>query len=277
MIYYMKNKINIIFDIDDTLVHTEYNKTYHDKYIRLNNEIQYIITNKSLTFIRDYTYDLLNYCFNYFNVGFWSTGTEKHILPIIKKLIPNKNDYNKINLLLCRHRYNPQNTIYKNILTKKKYKISDYNYYPIKPLDLLFENPDFKKKFNKNNTILIDDSAFHVSINPNNSIFIPTFCYQHNDNILFELLIFLDKNKNKKNIKNLIKNFYDYKNNKSKCYHKKMKKLNLSFGDLVKYKNKDVYIIKNSKNKVNIYLIDDKKILFNIPRNEIIIPEFYTI
>ena len=78
-IYYMPNKINIIFDVDETLIHTVY-----DDWITINKETKHIITNNRLTLIRDYCSDLLDFCFKHFNVGFWSTGTPKHILPIIK-------------------------------------------------------------------------------------------------------------------------------------------------------------------------------------------------
>ena len=44
----MPNKINIIFDVDDTLIHTVY-----DDWITINKETKHIITNNRLTLIRD--------------------------------------------------------------------------------------------------------------------------------------------------------------------------------------------------------------------------------
>lgn len=259
-IYYMPNKINIIFDVDETLIHTVY-----DDWITINKETKHIITNNRLTLIRDYCSDLLDFCFKHFNVGFWSTGTPKHILPIIKNVVPDKDNYKKINLLLCRTHWDNKHTTYQNLLTKKKYKIVKYNDNLVKPLDFLFTHTDFKRVFNIKNTLLIDDNPAHVGINPYNCIYIPKYCYENNDTILLELLIWFDKNKNKNNIKDFIKLFYNLKGEGFNCFRNTKSSRKLKFGDYVSHLNDDCYIIKIHKNnKYDIYNRDKHSVIKNI-------------
>ena len=249
----------IIFDVDNTLVHT----VYESDWITIKKETKHAITNNKLMLIRDYCSDLLDYCFKNFNVGFWSTGTPKYILPIIKNLVPDEDNYKKIKLLLCRTHWDNKQTTYQNIFTKKKYKILNYNDRLVKPLDFLFTNIDFKRQFNKKNTLLVDDRSEQIGINPYNSIHIPKYCYENNDTILLELLLWFDKNKN---IKDFIKIFYNLKGEGFNCYHNTKTSRKLKFGDYVNYSTEnDSYIIKIHKNnKYDIYNIEKQLVIKNV-------------
>jgi len=257
----MPNKINIIFDIDDTLIHHLTAPTW----ITIKKETEYAITNNNLTLIRDYCRDLLDFCFNNFNVGFWSTGTPKHILPIIKNIVPNQENYKKINLLLCRTHWDNKQITYQNILTKKKYKIVKFNDRLVKSLDFLYTHPDFKRMFNSKNTLLVDDNPDHIGINPYNSIYIPKYCYENNDTVLLELLLWFDQNKDKKNIKDFIKIFYNLKGEGFNCLRNTKASRKLKFGDYVSHLNDDCYIIKIHKNnKYDIYNRDKHSVIKNV-------------
>ena len=56
----------------------------------------------------------------------------------------------------------------------------------------------FIQKYLIKNTLLIDDLSTNVSVNPLNSVFIPRYCYKKQDNVLFELFLWLDSIKNTK-------------------------------------------------------------------------------
>ena len=90
------------------------------------------------------------------------------------------------------------------ILKIKKFKINKLNDKICKPLDFIFTNENYKKKFNKNNTIIVDDNPIHIAINQRNSIFIYPWCrYDKNDDKLLKLIEIMKKNKNIKNINEL--------------------------------------------------------------------------
>lgn len=209
-------KHNIIFDLDATLIHSieEYSN------ISIKEPTKFVILNFKkypyLTLLRNHMYELLEYCFENFNVGFWSAGEVGYVNKIIEKII-SKKYISKINIILARKSMTSKYCVYQNKLTKKNYKINFYNGQIVKSLDLLFESPDFKRKFNKKNTILIDDYSHNISINPLNSIHIPQFCNNKQDDILLELLEWFKKIKKRKNVQTCIKNFYKFKGVSYEC------------------------------------------------------------
>ena len=60
----------------------------------------------------------------------------------------------------------------------------------------LFNNPLFSKKYNINNTIIIDNNPFVTAINPNISILIPSFYSNKNDKYLLHIIEWLKLLKN---------------------------------------------------------------------------------
>ena len=260
--------MNIIFDLDKTLIHS----ISEDQFTDMKDISEFCILKLKdisyLTYKRRYYDILLDYCFNNFKVGFWSAGTPSYILPIIKNIV-SKENFKKITIILGRTKYTKKYTIYQNYLTKKKYKINNYNDNIVKSLDLLYENKDFKRIFNKKNTLLVDDYSHNISINKLNSIHIPAFCSNKQDNILLDLLLWLIKNKNKKNIQRCSKDYYTYDIESYNCRDKKNYN-KYGLGEYIKYNNKDGVIINiNNNNTYNIISYDTFKIINNIKYSNI--------
>ena len=65
----MTKKINVIFDLDETLV-----QMGEENY---NNQGIHIKQNKFL-FIRPYCKELIDYCYKNFRVSFWTSGSAKY-------------------------------------------------------------------------------------------------------------------------------------------------------------------------------------------------------
>lgn len=253
-----KSKLNVIFDIDDTLIHSYFNKKNDRNFsegIYHNTEYELLKTTSGksfIYFIRKYTMFLLNYCFKHFNVGIWSNGNHKYIIPLLKNILT-KSQYDKLNIIISATNISDKYTEYKNLKNNKKFKINVFNKTRPKPLEYLYEN---YKKFNPKNTLLIDDGSYNISVNPLNSIFVPMYCLKNEDNYLFDVFEWLNKHSKKKDIRKIPKNIFDYNNNiNSECfvddkYYLSNDKLNI--GDFVEYDNVIGYITDINKNKCNI-------------------------
>jgi hypothetical protein len=196
------NKLDIIFDIDLTLVESIYVDSFNrakidsivkdmdkDKYffiklpIRLptskktkmsnqesnGNETKTkkstnLSFNEFIVFIRPYAKLLLNWCFNNANVSFWTAGTTNYAITILKNLLTTT-QFNKIRLILTR---NAINGTFINLKTRQTYKPLNNAGFLVKNMDLLFSHSDFKKfRFAKSTTYLIDDLDVNYDINKN--------------------------------------------------------------------------------------------------------------
>ena len=267
------NKLNIIFDLDETLLktliykeginymnsdkNTEY-KSYH-----INRKTKY-----RNVFIRNHSIFLLDYCLKHFNVGIWTSApiADKEIE--LKKIFP-KEMYDKFNVIIGRTSHDLSKMFFKDIKNNKKIKLYKYNNFCGKNVDFLFEDKFYSKIFNPKNTLLIDDGQHTISISPLNTIYIPKYCYSKNDNYLFDLYLWLKKNKNTKNIQKIEKiKFHDYKKNfKSDCQNKEIYKLiktkKLKLGDYIQFKQKDKdingFITYKNKNIYNVVEYDKMK------------------
>lgn len=257
-----KSKLNIIFDIDDTLIHSYFNKQNDRNFsdgIYHNTEYELFKTTSGkpfIYFIRKYAMFLLNYCFKHFNVGIWSNGNHKYVNPLLKKILT-KSQYDKLNIIISATNINNKYTEYKNFKNNKKFKIDVFNKIRPKSLEYLYEN---YKEFNPKNTLLIDDGSYNISVNPLNSIFVPMYCLKNDDNHLFNIYQWLNKHGKKKDIRKIPKNIFDHnKNINSGCFIDDKYNLSnnkLKIGDFVEYNNKGKYIIGYitdiNKNKYNI-------------------------
>ena len=192
------NKLNVIFDIDDTLIHTYLNR--EDQRLRSNGiaeNTEYSLFNAKdgtsrVYFIRNYTHFLLNYCLEKFNVGIWSVGRDGYIIPLLKDLLTEQ-QYKKLNIIISSKKRSDKYTEYIDDKNKKTFKIDILNMKPVKPLQYLFDDKSYSRIFNPKNTILIDDSAFNISVNPLNSIYVPMYCIKKKENYLFNVYQWLDK------------------------------------------------------------------------------------
>lgn len=195
-------KFNLILDIDETLIQTlqlPFNKTR--KKIHSHNDGNIVIIDfpkkdGSLIYLRPSLFEFLEYCYQNFYVSYWTTGTNNYCKAVLDGILTEK-QMKQTRIIFTRFKDNKV----MDLVTKKKYKIEKVNDRICKPLDFLFNHETFKKKFNKNNTILVDDNPLHISINQRNSIYIYPWCrYDKNDDKLKKLIDIFKKNKNIKNI-----------------------------------------------------------------------------
>lgn len=276
-----KKKINLIFDVDETLIkmldpkngsillNVEKN-TLANIYTRKNKENIFI-------FIRKYCLFLLEYCINHFNVGIWTTGGDD-VEEKLKSFVP-MHIYKKLNVIIYRKSLNEKKMICKDLKSNKEFESFRFNGQLGKKLELLFNHKYFSKKFKPENTILIDDNASNISASPLNSIFIPEYCLANNDDILFQLFLFLRKNKSKKDVRKLQKNIFNINQQittnscAKQMYEKKIKHnkgniidlkkpKNLELGDYVEFTKKDKeirgYISNINKDKFEIVEYDEE-------------------
>jgi len=136
-----QHKINIILDIDQTLISSEetnkFNKTHKKKmeqFEHKNFEDLYLI------FSRPYLQGFLDFLFDNFNVSIWTAASKNYALFIVDKFILNKPN-RKIDFIFFSYHC----------------KISMKNSKKLKDLSLLWDY--FKlSKYAKDNTIIIDDN-----------------------------------------------------------------------------------------------------------------------
>ena len=253
------NKLLVIFDIDDTLI-----KSFFSNYISSYKNTEFMITkNKGENFIflvRKYTRFLLDYCFRYLNVGFWSNGTKQYVSSILTKLL-SKEQYKKTKFILTRNNDRNNEIEYIDIISKNKIVVPDVNDEYIKPLDTLFNHNYFNKFCKMDKTILIDDKMSHIAVNPNNSLLVPKFSYSENDNYLFQVFQWINKNKNTINVQKLSLKLFDFSERITDKFKEKYTefKKDLSVGDFVKVEN-DVfgYVMSIKKNTIQVILYDDE-------------------
>ena len=207
----MRNyKKTLIFDLDQTLIDSVYQKTNFFNDHKIIKKMKFIIIDNFIVYLRPYTTDLLKYCnSNNINVGFWSSGSKIYVKQIVDGIVNTINIDHSYNLsfnnsLIIHHQLNNvfkpyiiwsrsdniSKGIYFDVINDKyitwnKNKIK-YNITSYKDMNYLFDNT----KANKQNTILIDNLPMHLfQNNPDNILIIPPFCNKnYNDNILSILL-----------------------------------------------------------------------------------------
>jgi len=170
-------KPTIIFDIDQTLIsstesmHTQPPSFEHKSVSYIphgSTELNHMIVH-----IRPGTRDILRCLYknrSRFNVGFWSTGELEYVQAIVTMLLEEFNAF-PIKILLARRVLADGTYKIIDAITDKLYDYTFVRGVPAKNMQLLFQHPDFKNKFNKNATILIDDLPQNIVINrPNNVI-----------------------------------------------------------------------------------------------------------
>uniref|UniRef100_A0A6C0KRK9 FCP1 homology domain-containing protein n=1 Tax=viral metagenome TaxID=1070528 RepID=A0A6C0KRK9_9ZZZZ len=137
----MKGKLNVILDLDQTLISGEElpfdlkkNKEKMKKFDHKTMENFFII------FARPHLQEFLDYLFENFNVAVWTAATKDYALFIVKHFILNKPG-RKLNFIFYSHHCDMSQKLKKGL----------------KGLSILWD--DFKlKKYNENNTIIIDDN-----------------------------------------------------------------------------------------------------------------------
>ena len=277
--------LNLIFDLDETLIHgitlIDKNNIYNLKDLRFFNiNYKFLIKNNRtkknikngktkkkqknrkiykkynhLIFERKNLIIFLKFCFKYFNVGFWTNGHFKYGKEIIKNIL-SPEEINKCFCLISRIKMDKNYMYYRDEVTKRKFKIKKTNNNYSKKLEFIYN-----KKITSQNTILFDDGLYNKATNCKNTILIPKFKYNiKNDQILFKLINYLDKIKKNKKIGNLKfiqdKLFENYKINDNYS----IKKSKYEEGDIISSEliYNSALILKVNKKNYKVMYINNK-------------------
>lgn len=160
-------KKNIIFDLDETLLHTFDDMVHYDLYKDDEFFKKYIYKldfgdYEMWGFYRPYLKLMLNNIINIYDISVWSAGTKDYVNNL------SKNIFNDIPLkfIWCRDKcYN-------------YYDIHDNYNYLKKPISKVFDNHKF---MNYDNTIIIDDRYDVSSDNIFNHIHVPKYNFRNID------------------------------------------------------------------------------------------------
>jgi hypothetical protein len=218
------SKKNIFLDLDETLISSI--ETEDIDINKINKKFKYYIMEKSYVVIeRPNLQDFLDYIFDNFNVSVWTAADKDYATFIIDKIILNK-ESRKLDLVLFKYHCN----------------ISKHQYGSSKSLRLIWENKNLKK-YNENNTIIIDDYDDVWNYQRDNCIRAPQFEYLNKNSLdddflsssskLRKILEKFKKSENTEAIKDMvvkvekdpeIENFFKDSNKSKKSSNKKVKK-----------------------------------------------------
>jgi len=131
-------------------------------------------------FKRPFCDDFLQFCFDRFHVGVWSSRTRKNVNSVLDFLMGSS----KSNLLFCWDQSHCTKTGYNTVENREKPLL-------LKELKYLWEKnePDVpwaSGVYNESNTLLLDDSPYKALRNPpNTAVFPHSYCYKdRRDNAL---------------------------------------------------------------------------------------------
>ena len=266
--YFLKNiigadMINIRYTITKNKIkNVNKNKKTKKKQKKNKTQKKVVTTTEFLCFKRKQLNIFLRYCFNNFNVGFWSSGETIYVENILKNILLPE-EYKKCICIVSRVKMDEDAVYFKDSINNKRFKIENVNKTVVKKLSYIYNN-----KITSENTLLLDDDTRNKAANCKNTILIPAYEYNiNNDDCLFLLIEQFEKIKNKKTINTLDFNkiedllFKNYKLNDKytnivKNYNKKDSvQIN---DDNIKAYNNDIMILETNKNNYKIMYVDDK-------------------
>ncbi len=193
----MSCKLNIILDLDSTIINSIYPENIH--LIPQDTPLKYQKINDSgmTTFERPFLQEFLDYLFENFNVGVLTHGVKSYGLEIVWRFIQSKPN-RKVDFVIARNIVEFAMKLYPGTLKDLRYiwdDIKQYDYYPC-------------------NTFIIDDNLLVKQTNPYNTISVYPFellkengntvvynNYAEYDNTLLEVKKELEKLKNSYNSK----------------------------------------------------------------------------
>ena len=310
--------LNLILDLDNTLIHSVFpkNNDYflvniigaeitNIRYTTTVNKIKKVNENKNtktkkntkirkppkkeisttefLCFKRRQLNLFLRYCFTNFNVGFWTSGETIYAENILKKILLPE-EYKKCICIVSRIKIEDKACVFKDSVSNKHFKIDNVNKDIVKKLSYIYNH-----KINEENTLLLDDNTTNKALNCKNTILIPSYEYNiNNDNCFLTLIEQFEKVKKKETFKtfniNEVENelFRDYKLNDKyytdtvKNYHKNdIVQIN---DDNIQAYNHDIMILESNKNNYKIMYVDNKtkKIMTTIiDKNKVVLKFFF--
>jgi hypothetical protein len=185
----MSCKLNIILDLDSTIINSIYPEDIHLVPADTSLKYQQINDSNMTTFERPFLQEFLDYLFANFNVGVLTHGVKSYGLEIVWRFIQSKPN-RKVDFVLARDKVEFAMKLYPGTLKDLRFiwdDISQYDYYPC-------------------NTFIIDDNLMVKQSNPYNTISVHPFevlkqigntitydTYSEYDNTLLEVKTELEK------------------------------------------------------------------------------------
>ncbi|KAL1553408.1 hypothetical protein AAHA92_14092 [Salvia divinorum] len=162
---YMKKKL-LVLDLNGLLVDIS-------SYVPYNYDPDNIIMKKAV-FRRPHCDDFLNFCFEKFNVGFWTSRTKRNMEPLLDFLLGN----NRSRLLFHWDQSHCTDTGYYTVEKKNKPLL-------LKKLKKLWDKcepglPWERGVYNESNTLLLDDTPYKALTNPRYTAVFP-YSYRFRD------------------------------------------------------------------------------------------------
>jgi carboxy-terminal domain RNA polymerase II polypeptide A small phosphatase len=162
--------VNIILDLDETLIHTCEITDKYDKGLDKLTDFHFMIDGQYYWVIRRPGLELfLEFIFKYFNVGIWTAADKLYAKEICKKIL-SKRQLKMIKFIYSRQFCHLDTTFNPPIFTKPLVRIFDL--YP---------------GFKGSNTIIIDNTYNVMRYNQQNGIQIPDFVGDINDVSLYKI------------------------------------------------------------------------------------------
>lgn len=162
--------VNLVLDLDETLIHTAQITTYFSKKLAAVTDFHFQINRQYYWVQKRPGLELfLNFVFRHFQVGIWTAAEKEYAKEIcrniltIEQLHKTKFIYSRNFCHLDTERMPPMFT---------------------KPLDKIYQ---LFPEYNPMNTIMIDNSVNVMRFNPQNGINVPDFTGDHDDYILYKL------------------------------------------------------------------------------------------
>lgn len=185
----------IILDLDETLLFTE---------CESEKEYDFIVCENFMVKKRPYLDEFLNALFEMeFRIGIWTASTEKYANEIVSNLF-GKDYEQRLEFVYSRSQCNFKNNTKHSFFTSEKI-------ITIKNLKKIWKKKSLKSKWNKTNTLILDDNNTTFSKNYGNSIPIPAWSNHYlykNDDALQRLIPLLKIWKSAANVRLLDKQFW---------------------------------------------------------------------
>lgn len=144
----LMKKINIILDIDETLI-----KSFPCSFnFPLTCQRCHLLSDKSCWFIeRPFLKDFLSLSFELFNVYVWSAGKTAYVCDVVSKIFLTK----------------------KPLMVLTRDDVVFIHGFATKPISVLSEKTN--GKVNTKNTLIIDDREYSFYLNPRNGVLVPQY------------------------------------------------------------------------------------------------------
>ena len=198
------DKLNIILDLDECLLYSilqDLKESNYKEYSSYQTKLKKIgfpsfffkykfdgakSDEYSLTVTRPHLQEFITYLFKHYNVSVWSNGYYTYVDKICD-IIFTKSQRNKLKIIFG----STELTVYDIKNKKEVYNYAKYNK-RVKDLSHLFKTKPYSTIFNKDNTILIDDSQYHLDYNKHNVLNIKHWLfYEQDDIILLKVIDYL--------------------------------------------------------------------------------------